>query len=90
MHSRKSAIHKLCPIWAPLILASLFALPASAQSFRVQCPTATTLHPKPPSGQTDPLSGDPLYSGPTVLKPTLKPSPARRLSVFRTSPTVRH
>jgi FtsP/CotA-like multicopper oxidase with cupredoxin domain len=69
MHSRKSTIQKLCPIWAPLILASLFALPVSAQSFRVQCPTATTLHPAPPSGQTDPLSGDPLYTGPSALTP---------------------
>src|SRR5580692_10157967 len=75
MHSRKSAIQKLCPIWAPLILASFFALPASAQSFRVQCPTATTLHPAPPSGQTDPLSGDPLYNGPTALSPAPKFKP---------------
>jgi FtsP/CotA-like multicopper oxidase with cupredoxin domain len=46
----------------PAVLLVLFALPASAQSFRVQCPTHTALHPfVNSSGQT---STDPGAVGP--------------------------
>src|SRR5258708_39473470 len=43
-----------------LILA-LFTLPAFAQSFMVQCPTSTPLHPSAPTSVT----GEPAYTGPT-------------------------
>jgi FtsP/CotA-like multicopper oxidase with cupredoxin domain len=60
--------------WLSILLASLFALPASAQSFRVQCPRKTTLHPVlGKSVPRDPLSGDPLYTGPTTFNATIKP-----------------
>jgi FtsP/CotA-like multicopper oxidase with cupredoxin domain len=55
--------------WLPTILFCLVALPASAQSYRVQCPSATVLHPNPPSiaGQEDP------YTGPTALAVSKSP-----------------
>ena len=34
-------------IWLPILLVCLAPLAASAQSFRVQCPTRTSLHPVP-------------------------------------------
>src|SRR3974390_2827273 len=42
-------------------LVSLAALPASAQSFRVQCPTSTITHP---SGLNN-NNTEPAYNGPT-------------------------
>jgi len=42
-----------------LVLAA--ALPASAQSFRVQCPTTTITHPNAVTS----IQGEPLYNGPT-------------------------
>jgi FtsP/CotA-like multicopper oxidase with cupredoxin domain len=45
--------------WISLGLLSVFAVPAMAQSFRVQCPTSTITHP---SDQTV----EPAYLGPTV------------------------
>src|SRR5271165_3144209 len=51
----------------------LVALPAGAQSFRVQCPTSTVTHPDP-NNNTAPVytsvNGDPQYLGPTTLVPT--------------------
>ncbi len=38
----------------PTILLALLALPAAAQSFRVQCPTHTTLHPLLADGSANP------------------------------------
>jgi len=43
----------------------LFALPAGAQSFRVQCPTSTITHPDNTPGQLV-NSSEPAYSGPTA------------------------
>lgn len=41
-----------------LLMCLLFALPAGAASFRVQCPSTTTLHPAPPSsGNANPAGG---------------------------------
>ena len=39
------------------VVLTLFALPAAAQSFRLQCPGSTTLHPSESSGP---------YTGPTT------------------------
>ena len=38
----------------PTILLALLALPAAAQSFRVQCPTHTALHPLLADGSANP------------------------------------
>jgi len=44
--------------WIALGLLSVFALPAMAQSFRVQCPTSTVTHPSAPAAE-------PAYTAPT-------------------------
>jgi FtsP/CotA-like multicopper oxidase with cupredoxin domain len=42
----------------PIALLGLFAIHAEAQSFRVQCPTSTTLHPTPPADpNANPVGG---------------------------------
>ncbi|MEM5297736.1 multicopper oxidase family protein [Burkholderia sp. JPY481] len=56
--------------FAALLL--LFALPSFAQSFRVQCPTTTTLHPTAlPAG-----AGEPAYTGPseTLINHAITPT----------------
>jgi len=47
--------------WIALGLLSVFALPAMAQSFRVQCPTNTVTHPSAPD--TEPAYTAPTYTG---------------------------
>src|SRR6266404_6858514 len=49
--------------WIALGLLSAFAVPALAQSFRVQCPTNTVTHP---SNLHD-NNSEPAYAGPTTL-----------------------
>jgi hypothetical protein len=49
--------------WIGLGLLSAFAVPAMAQSFRVQCPTNTITHP---SNLTN-VNAEPAYTGPTTL-----------------------
>ncbi len=44
------------------LLLTIFALPASAQSFRVQCPTSTITHPTATNNNTEPA-----YAGPTTF-----------------------
>src|SRR3974390_380811 len=47
------------------------AAPASAQSFRVQCPTSTITHPDPNANSAPAYTsatGEPQYLGPTTLK----------------------
>lgn len=52
----------ICRNGLAALLLLLFSLPAFAQSFRVQCPTTTTLHPNAlPAG-----AGEPAYVGPSV------------------------
>ncbi|OUL68275.1 multicopper oxidase domain-containing protein [Paraburkholderia hospita] len=47
------------------LLLSLFALPSFAQSFRVQCPPTTTLHPTALPAS----AGEPAYTGPSFTGP---------------------
>ena len=58
--------------WIGLGLLSAFALPAMAQSFRVQCPTNTITHP---SNLHD-NNSEPAYTGPTTLASTNTATPA--------------
>ena len=56
--------------WILLGLASTFAVPALAQSFRVQCPESTITHPvSSAQGSTLPANNnsEPAYSSPTTL-----------------------
>jgi hypothetical protein len=62
---------KLFPVWIPILLVGFATVAASAQSFRVQCPTSTITHPL--SGKnciTNPTgpgcnNAEPAYNGPT-------------------------
>ena len=47
-----------------LAAVGVAALPATAQSFRVQCPTSTITHPITPSNDNN---SEPAYTGPTVF-----------------------
>jgi hypothetical protein len=51
-------------LWSLLALICLATVAASAQSFRVQCPTSTITHPDPTNGQLV-NSSEPAYNGPT-------------------------
>jgi len=51
-----------------VVLVVAVALPANAQSFRVQCPTSTITHP---SALTN-VNGEPAYTGPTTQTPGAK------------------
>jgi Multicopper oxidase len=56
-------------LWLVVALGCLAALPAAAQSFRVQCPTSTITHPDPGSSgvnsTTTPYNGPTQYTVPT-------------------------
>jgi hypothetical protein len=47
--------------WIALGLLSAFALPAMAQSFRVQCPTSTVTHPTAANNNSEPAYTAPTY-----------------------------
>jgi hypothetical protein len=47
-------------VWLGAVLGCLAALPAAAQSFRVQCPTSTITHPTAANNNSEPA-----YNGPT-------------------------
>ena len=51
-----------------------FATWASAQSFRVQCPTSTITHPDPTNAGVN--NSEPAYTGPTTLANTNPSNPA--------------
>ena len=55
------ASRKWGTLWLLLILSGVAALPARAQSFRVQCPTSTITHP---AANND---GEPAYTGATTF-----------------------
>jgi FtsP/CotA-like multicopper oxidase with cupredoxin domain len=52
-------------IWRFVALTLFAALPAAAQSFRVQCPTSTVTHPDP--GNAGVNNSEPAYQGPTAM-----------------------
>src|SRR6266436_2893125 len=54
-------MRKLCEVLLPMLLC-LAPLTASAQSFRVQCPTSTITHPTAANNNSEPA-----YTGPTVF-----------------------
>ena len=69
MRGRRShrSVHQLISRGLPAALSLLLALPAGAQSFRVQCPTRTITHPANAAGN----SAEPVYSGPTQFACTV-------------------
>jgi len=54
-------------LWSLVALICLATVAASAQSFRVQCPTSTITHPDPNNAGVN--SAEPAYNGPTQFKP---------------------
>jgi FtsP/CotA-like multicopper oxidase with cupredoxin domain len=52
-------------VWLPLFLICLATVGASAQSFRVQCPTSTALHPSA-------ATAEPAYAGPNGVNGAIK------------------
>jgi hypothetical protein len=58
------ASRKLGILWLLGGLICIAALPASAQSFRVQCPTSTITHPD--ASNTGVNNSEPAYNGPTT------------------------
>jgi len=50
--------------WLLIFLVGVVTLPATAQSFRVQCPTSTITHPDPTTTSNTNNNGNP-YNGPT-------------------------
>ena len=59
---------KLTPICIPALLFCLATAMASAQSFRVQCPTSTITHPASnPNSPTGDNNSEPPYNGPTTF-----------------------
>jgi len=67
--------------WIALGLLSAFALPAMAQSFRVQCPTNTVTHPNPANNNLEPA-----YSGPTYPTPATPPTNPTDYTTGKTGP----
>jgi hypothetical protein len=57
-------MRKSFQVWLPIFLViCLTAIGASAQSFRVQCPTSTITHPDPTNAGLN--NSEPPYNGPT-------------------------
>ena len=54
-------------ILSVIAVACVAGLPATAQSFRVQCPTSTITHPDPNGMGGNANSAEPAYTGPTSL-----------------------
>src|SRR6266853_5582188 len=54
---------QLVRLGLPTILLALMALPAGAQSFRVQCPTSTITHPTAANNNAEPAYTAPTYPG---------------------------
>src|SRR5712671_2115026 len=53
-------LHQVCLV---MLLISLAAGAASAQSFRVQCPTSTITHPTAANNNSEPAYIGPTYTG---------------------------
>ncbi len=50
-------------VWIPILLVCFATVAASAQSFRVQCPTTTITHPNVANNNTEPAYVGPTYTG---------------------------
>src|SRR5271169_6374903 len=58
-----TAMRKSPQIWIPVLFVAFATVAASAQSFRVQCPTSTITHPDPTNAGLN--NSEPAYKGPT-------------------------
>jgi FtsP/CotA-like multicopper oxidase with cupredoxin domain len=58
-------MRKPSQVWLPILLVGLATIAASAQSFRVQCPTSTVTHPNAANNNSEPAYTGPTYTGTT-------------------------
>jgi hypothetical protein len=56
-------MRKSFQVWIPILFFAFATVAASAQSFRVQCPTNTITHPDPTNAGLN--NSEPAYNGPT-------------------------
>jgi len=66
----RKVMKKSLQVWLPIVLICLATVAASAQSFRVQCPTSTITHPVKDSTHAylpADNNSEPSYIGPTAL-----------------------
>jgi FtsP/CotA-like multicopper oxidase with cupredoxin domain len=57
------AMRKPYQVWLPILLVCFATVAASAQSFRVQCPTSTKTHPNAANNNSEPTFVGPTYTG---------------------------
>ena len=76
-------MRKSFQVWIPVLFVAFATVVASAQSFRVQCPTTTITHPTAVSS----VQGEPAYNGPTQFT-TLPATGSQGGFVTPTSGTV--
>src|SRR5712692_1880353 len=57
------ASRKVGAPWFLVVLVCVAALPATAQSFRVQCPASTVTHPVAANNNSEPAYVGPTYTG---------------------------
>jgi FtsP/CotA-like multicopper oxidase with cupredoxin domain len=55
-------MRKPSQVWLPILLVGLATIAASAQSFRVQCPTSTITHPNAANNNSEPAYTAPTYT----------------------------
>ena len=75
-------MRKSSQVWLPILLVCLATALASAQSFRVQCPTTTITHPTATANNSEPT-----YSGPTYPAPATPPTSPTDYTTGKTGPT---
>ena len=75
-------MRKSFQVWIPVLFVAFATVVASAQSFRVQCPTTTITHPTAVTSS----QGEPAYNGPTQFT-TLRSSVSRPKSGDFVTPT---
>ena len=56
-------MRKSYQVWLPILLVCFATVAASAQSFRVQCPTSTKTHPNAANNNSEPTFVGPTYTG---------------------------
>src|SRR5438270_11687159 len=69
--------------WIALGLLSAFAVPAMAQSFRVQCPTSTITHPVAANKDYEPAYTAPTYAAPSTDYTVCKNGPVHDAIMFQ-------
>src|SRR5690349_16411182 len=86
-------MRKSSQVWIPILFVALATVAASAQSFRVQCPTSTITHPLTGTNcSTNPLNpgcnnSEPAYNGPTQFKAPASGVPSGTTGDFVTPTT---